>query len=285
MSGATDKGTIDAAALRRHWKSGVTELQPGVVRLRGYPIEQVIGGLDFASTTWLMLRGELPTPAQARLLEAALVASVDHGPLSPSAATAHMAATCGIGINGVLSASIALLGDHHGGAGQQCMEMFLALAARIDGDADVERVVAGEFDRREAVGEKFVAGYGKHLHPVDPRAARLMELMREARAEGVIEGRFAHIAQAIEDELKRRKGRLIPLNIDGATAVVLAELGFTPPHARGLFILGRMVGLMAHALEEMQRGTRNKSPIPPGVLFDYDGPPARDLPSEGRDGA
>lgn len=277
----TGKGPMDGDTLRHYWRSGVTELAPGVVRLRGYPIEQVIGGLDFASTVWLMIRGELPTPAEGKLLEAALVASVDHGPLSPSAATAHMAATCGVGINGALSAAIALLGDHHGGAGQQSMELFDELVGRLNGDdsaANIAAVVKAEFDRREAVGEKFLPGYGKHLHPVDPRSKRLLELAAAAQADGVIKGTYAKMAQAIEDELAARKGRRIPLNIDGATAMVLAELGFAPPLARALFILGRMVGLTAHIWEETQRNGRNKSPIPNGVLFDYDGPPARDLP-------
>lgn len=43
---------------------------------------------------------DLPGPRQAGLLEAALVAAVDHGPQTPSIAVARMAATCGIGLNG-----------------------------------------------------------------------------------------------------------------------------------------------------------------------------------------
>jgi hypothetical protein len=50
----------------------------------------------FGSVIWLLLRGDLPSPVQAALLEAALVAGLDHGPHAPSVAIAWMAATCGL---------------------------------------------------------------------------------------------------------------------------------------------------------------------------------------------
>ena len=52
------------------------------------------------------------------------------------------------------------------------------------------------------------------------------------------------------------------MNIDGATAVIYAELGFAPPLARGLFVLSRSIGILAHAWEESQQGRRNKGPMP-----------------------
>jgi citrate synthase len=67
------------------------------------------------------------------------------------------------------------------------------------------------------------------------------------------------------------------MNIDGATATILAELGFPPPLARGLFILSRSVGICAHAWEQMQQGGRIKGPTPPAYGYTYDGPGARDL--------
>ena len=85
------------------------------------------------------------------------------------------------------------------------------------------------------------------FHPVDPRAPRLLALIREAAAEGVVSGRFADIAEAVEADVARRRGHLIPLNIDGATAVIYGELGFPPALTRGLFVLSRSVGILAHA--------------------------------------
>jgi citrate synthase len=61
------------------------------------------------------------------------------------------------------------------------------------------------------------------------------------------------------------------MNIDGATAVIYAELGFAGPLARGLFCLSRSVGLIAHAWEQMEQGGRNKGPTPPQYRWKYTG--------------
>ena len=70
------------------------------------------------------------------------------------------------------------------------------------------------------------------------------------------------------------------MNIDGATAVIYAELGFAAPLARGLFCLSRSVGILAHAWEQTNQGGRNKGPIPRRLIWNYDGPERRPLPPE-----
>lgn len=98
-----------------------------------------------------------------------------------------------------------------------------------------------------------------------------MALVEEAVAAGACSGTYRAIALQIEEDLARRKSRPIPMNIDGATAVIYAELGFAPPLARGLFCLSRSVGILAHAWEQMQQGGRNKGPTPPKYRWTYDG--------------
>lgn len=73
------------------WSTGIIDVDPGEIKIRGYPIQELIGELRFPEMIWLMLRGEVPTRAQATLLEAALVAAVDHGPHAPSIAISRMA--------------------------------------------------------------------------------------------------------------------------------------------------------------------------------------------------
>jgi citrate synthase len=70
----------DTADVKAWWRTEIIDIEPGVIRTRGHPIEQLIGAVSFPAMIWLMLRGELPSPAQGNLLGAALVASVDHGP-------------------------------------------------------------------------------------------------------------------------------------------------------------------------------------------------------------
>lgn len=260
------------------WRTAITELEPGQIRLRGYPIEEVITRLSFVQTVWLMIRGELPSRAQVRLLECALVACVDHGPLSPSSAIVRMAMTCGVGLNGALSAAIGVLGDNHGGAGQQCMLLLYGLQSRISAGQTLSEVVEQEIQWRFAAGEPL-PGFGKHQHPVDPRATALIACVREAVSEGAITGQYLALALGLEAELAAVKGRHIPMNIDGVLALTLAELGFEVSLGRGFFILGRLVGLLAHACEEAATGSRNKGPLPTGIRAEFDGPPLRHIPN------
>jgi len=263
------------------WRTSIIEMSPGVIRYRGYPIEQLIGRVSFAQMVWLMTRGELPSEPQGRLLEAALTAGVDHGPQAPSIAIARMAATCGVGLNNAMASAVNVLGDVHGGAGEQALELYQAIAQRMDkGDALVQAVKQGVDDAIAAHG-KFVSGFGHRFHAVDPRTAPLLKLVDEAARAGVVSGRFAQIARAVEGELAARKGgKRIPMNVDGATAVVYAELGFPAPLARGLFCLSRSVGILAHAWEQTQQGGRNKGPIPREYIWSYDGPAPRDVPAD-----
>ncbi|GLR81841.1 citryl-CoA lyase (plasmid) [Azospirillum oryzae] len=276
------EATIDSAT--GWWRTSIIDIHPGSIRVRGYAIEELIGTIGFPDMVWLMLRGELPTPAQGRLLGAALVAAVDHGPQAPSIATARMAATCGVGLNNAIASGINALGDVHGGAGQQCMELYAAVAARLaDHVADgmsvagaAESEIAARLERRE-----HIPGFGHRFHPVDPRAGRLLALVDAARGEGAVTGEAAVIGRAVEDALAARKGRRLPMNIDGATAVVFAELGFPSGLGRGLFVLSRSVGIMAHAWEQSQQGGRIKGPMPPSIPYRYDGAPPRPVSGDG----
>jgi citrate synthase len=274
-----DKGEGQARG-EQWWETSIIEMMPGVIRLRGYEIQDLIGRVSFPATIWLMLRGELPSEQQAELLGIALAAAVDHGPQAPSIAIARMAATCGVGINSAMASAINVLGDVHGGAGEQALSFYGDIAAAMDEGTAIVQSVAFRLDKFFAEERGYVPGFGHRFHPVDPRAPRLLEITRDFAARGVIGGRFAAIAETIEAEIARRKGKKIPLNIDGATAVIYGELGFPPPLTRGLFVLSRSVGILAHAWEQSQRGERNKGPLPREWLWAYSGPSKRELPDK-----
>lgn len=250
------------------WRTSIIEMEPGRIDLRGTPIQELIGNVTFPEMIWLMVRGDRPTSAQAKLFEAALVAAVDHGPQAPSIAAARMAVTCGLPLNNAMASAVNMLGDVHGGAGEQSVELYHHIAATDDWPASLPAALNVWMSERG----KMVPGFGHRFHtPVDPRAPRLLQLVDDAVEAGTVTGAFADIARGIETELSTRKGRPIPMNIDGATAVIFAELGFAPPLARGLFCLSRSVGILAHGWEQMQQGGRNKGPTPPHYRWTYDG--------------
>ena len=275
------------AEARAWWQTDIIEVRPGEISLRGYPIEQLIGGVGFVETIWLMVRGELPTREQAALLEAALVASVDHGPQAPSIAIARMAMTCGVPVNGAMASAINVLDDIHGGPGEQCMELYLEIESELDdgglGDGGLEDAVRSVLARHRAAGTKYVPGFGHRWHPIDPRTPRLLALVDEAVVAGTVDGRFARIARAVEDELARGRSTRIPMNVDGVTAVIYCELGFTPQLGRGVFILARSVGILAHAVEQSAQGARIKGPMPKSFGYTYTGPGRRSVPHAGRE--
>ena len=170
------------------WSTAIIDMKPGMIRYRGYAIEDLIGRVSFAEMVYLMTRGELPDPAAAKLLEAALVAAVDHGPQAPSIAAARMAITCGVGINNAMASAINMLGDVHGGAGEQCVTLYNAIAARIGSgrvsEARLAQAVRAEMKALVEAGRRHVPGFGHRFHPRDPRAPRLLEMVEAAAAGG-----------------------------------------------------------------------------------------------------
>lgn len=266
----------------RWWTTSIIDIHPGKIAVRGYRIQELIGGIGFPEMIWLMLRGDLPSACQGELLEAALVAAVDHGPQAPSIAISRMATTCGLPINGAMASAINALDDVHGGAGEQCMQLIRRVEDRCRNDANltVEAAVEAELDDFIEKHGKIVPGFGHRFHGTDPRAVRLLDLAEAARASGVISGTYTAIGKAIEAALCRRKQVKIPMNIDGVTAAIYLELGFAPTLGRGLFILSRSVGILAHAWEQSQQGGRIKGPMPPSIPYRYTGSALRHLSEE-----
>ncbi len=260
----------DAENVSHWWRTSIIDMKPGQIEFRGHPVQDLIGTVSFPQMIWLMVVGTMPTEAQAKLFECALVAGVDHGPQAPSIAAARMAATCGLGLNNVMATAVNMLGDVHGGAGEQCAELYYDVARRMDEGSDLQAAVVAGLDHWRAQNGKIVAGFGHRFHkPVDPRAPRLMAIVREAANAGTVSGRFAEIGEAIQAKIGRHRAP-IAMNIDGATAVIFCELGFPAPLSRGLFCLSRSVGILAHGWEQMGQGERNKGPMPPKYLPLYE---------------
>ena len=180
------------------WTTEIIDIHPGEIAIRGYPIQELIGHVRFPEMIWLMLRGDLPTRGQSDLLEAALVPGVDHGPHAPSIAIARMAVTCGLPVNGAMASAINVLDDVHGGAGQQCMELYREIDTEAGKGGDLIAAATACIQRQRDAGEKIVPGFGHRFHPVDPRTEPLFLLLAKAEAGGIVPGRYAAIGRAVE---------------------------------------------------------------------------------------
>src|SRR3989440_9269041 len=108
------------------WQSALTEIAPNKILVRGYPLDEMMGRLGFAEAVYLLLMGELPTPAIGRMLNAVLVSSIDHGVTPPSTLAARNVATSGAPLKDCVAAGILAFGPHPGGDIEACMR-FLGL--------------------------------------------------------------------------------------------------------------------------------------------------------------
>src|SRR5438067_12126177 len=106
------------------WQSALTEISPNKILVRGYPLDEMMGRLGFAEAVYLLLMGELPTPAIGRMLNAVLVSSLDHGVTPPSTLAARNVATSGAPLKDCVAAGILAFGPHHGGDIESCMRFL-----------------------------------------------------------------------------------------------------------------------------------------------------------------
>jgi hypothetical protein len=252
------------------WNTAVTRVEPNKVAVRGYNIAELMGQVSFGSAVYLILTGELPSPAVARLMDAILVSSIDHGATPPSALAARTVASTGATLSAAVAAGIMSINRHHGGAIEDCARQLKAIADRsvcesISMDEAATRTLA---TMREA-GERM-PGFGHRLHTKDPRTARLFELAREAG----IDGAHMQAARAVEKALADAK-KSLPINVDGAIGAILADLGMNPAAFNGIFMIARTPGLIAHVIEEQTREKPMRRIDP--VNHGYDGPPPRTL--------
>src|SRR5882724_9871506 len=92
------------------WQSALTSITPNKILIRGYPLDEMMGRLSFADAVYLLLMGELPTPAIGRMLNAVLVSSIDHGVTPPSTLAARNVATTGAPLKDCVAAGILAFG-------------------------------------------------------------------------------------------------------------------------------------------------------------------------------
>jgi citrate synthase len=252
------------------WKTAITQIHPNEVRLRGYRIDELMGQISFAEAIYLTLKGDLPSPAVGRLMNAMLVSSVDHGATPPSVVAARTAASTGAPLNAAVAAGVLSINRFHGGAIEGCMLVLLELIRRGEAKDLGWDEVADELLAEYRAEKKRIPGFGHRIHSDDPRTSRLFALAEEADIKGPGVEAISALRRGFE-----RQDKQLPINVDGAIAAVLVDLDFDPSVANAFFIMARVPGLVAHVREEAgrQRPMRRVDP----ERHEYDGPEARSL--------
>ncbi|MGQ9470490.1 MAG: citryl-CoA lyase [Candidatus Aminicenantales bacterium] len=249
-----------------HWKTAITDVKPNQIRLRGHNLDQLMGKITFSQAIYLALKGDFPSPAIGRLVDAILVSSIDHGASPPSALAARTVASTGAELNAAVAAGVLAISRFHGGAIEEGMRLLIEIARRAETKAVATREAAREvLDEMKQRGQR-ASGFGHRLHTQDPRTRRLFGLAEELG----LAGKFIQICREVEEVLAESLGKKLPVNVDGAIAALLCELGFPPELGNAFFIMARVPGLVAHVYEEKTRMKPMRKIHPED--FEYDGP-------------
>lgn len=255
------------------WNTNISHTSENGIVIRGYDLIELIGSVSFPSVLYLLFTGELPNPKVAKLIDALMVASIDHGAGAPSALAARTAASGGAPLGAAAAAGLLTLNKYHGAAVQDSMEAIQKVFDLSQGRKDnLDRAADTLIAEWRQTGRR-IAGFGHRQHKrLDPRLEKLFSLAREAE----VSGTYLESAQAIARGLKRSTGKDLPINIDGATAAILCEIGFPITLSNALFMVARLTGILAHANEEITRMSPMRRIDP--INHSYDGPSARELP-------
>ena len=254
------------------WRTALTCIEPNKILVRGYPLDEVMGRLTFGEAIYLLLMGEIPSPALGRLMEAILVSFIDHGATPPSTLAARHTATTGAALRACVASGILGFGKYHGGDIESCMQ-FLDAGLDMVRQGSSYRQAAQDTVQRYLDAGEMPPGFGHRFHTRDPRAARLFQMALELEAEA----EHIQMIRAVENVLHEKPGKeALPVNIDGAIAAVCGDIGIPPAIANALFLISRVPGIAAHADEERVRQQPMRQIDPKDHI--YDGPSERRLP-------
>lgn len=227
---------------------GSTHSDTETLTIRGLDtLTDIVGEKSFTETFFFIVTGAIPTSGQTACLDACLNILMDHG-LTPSALVSRLTEdSVPEDMQVAISAGLLLVANRHvgtmSGAGR-----LLTEAANTN---ENPRAWATKLVAEHRAQKKRIPGFGHpHYFPEDPRATRLFEVARNAGCDG----KFIDLMTLLEEEIEKSMGRRLVLNVTGAMAAVLREIGFPVEAMRGVAVVGRAAGLVAHIVEEKKTG-------------------------------
>lgn len=215
------------------WKTNISSSGEDA-EIRGEKLENVME-MEFSDAIWLTLKGEKPSKEESEIFKTILSCSIDHGVGNPSTVSARTVQSGGNGMNTSVAAGVMALGDKHGGAIEDCMKM-------LQTEKNAEEIVEEKLGKGETI-----PGIGHKVYEEeDPRA---LKILKKARALDLA-GKKVEKMLSVKEVFAERKVELV-LNVDGAIAAVMSDLEWDYRLGKGIFIIARTPGLVAHVHEEM----------------------------------
>jgi citrate synthase len=227
------------------WDTGISKVEPNHIVTRGYRQEDLIGNIPFASVFFLLIKSRLPDAKEARMIDALITSSIDHGVTPPSTHTARLVASAGVPLPSAVAAGVLAVGDVHGGAiedGARILQEWVKAMHENDWSHEATAQKLLEHLKKE---DKRMPGFGHRIHTKDPRTVRLFALAEE------LGFHKDHVKMSLELEKVFAKKKPLPINVDGAIAAVISDMEFDWRLGKAFFLIGRVAGMVAHVYEEM----------------------------------
>jgi citrate synthase len=216
------------------------------VVVRGHDLTELIGNVSLGDFAFLELKGRLPAPQESVVFNAIAVTLVEHG-VTPSAIAARMTYLgAPEALQGAVAAGLLGMGDRFGGPTEEVARMLQESFDRSARDPDLAGI-ARRLVARQRELKRPVPGLGHPVHkPIDPRVPRLFEV---AQANG-FSGPYVQLIQLVSREATEVFGRDLPVNATGAIGAIASEMQLPWQVCRGLAVMARAIGLVAHLQEE-----------------------------------
>ncbi len=255
------------------WNTKITKVEPNHLVTKGYRQEDLIGNRPFAHIVYLILKGELPSKEYGEMMDAILSATIDHGVTSPSSIAARTVATGEVPLPTAVAAGILSIGDAHGGAIEKGAKFFQDGIKRMRKEGFNVNEIADILVRESREKNKKILGFGHRVHTSDPRTKKLYYIAEKMQ----ISKDHIALTKAIEESFEKIVGKKLPINVDGAIAAIISDMGFDWRLGKAFFLIGRTAGLTAQVYEEQTEFKPMRKLC--DIDCEYDGPKERDLPS------
>ena len=259
-----------------HRSSAISAANEQTILVRGRDLaRELIGRVSFTDHFWLLVTGNPPTEAQRRVLDSTLVAIAEHG-LVPSVQASRMTyAAAPEALQGAVAAGILGCGSVVLGSSEAAGVFLSEIVQRAGGSAPAAQdgksleTAAAEVIKEYRAARRAIPGYGHPLHKqADARALRLFEVAQEVG----VAGTFVAAARLVETLLPRLVGKPLAINVSGAIPAVLLDAGFPLPALKGVPLVARTAGLVAHLLEEQLQPIGFVMSHAASAAIDYNGP-------------
>jgi citrate synthase len=233
---------------RKKLRSGIAWSTADRIVVRGHNLTDLLGKVSLGDFAFLELKGRLPTEPESRVFNAIAVTLVEHG-VTPSAIAARLTY---FGAPEAMQAAVASgllgMGDRFGGSVEDAARMLQESLSQTAPGADL-RAIASRLVGERKESRQVIAGLGHPVHrPIDPRTPKLFAIAKE----NGFSGRYVALMELVSEEASRSFGRPLQVNATGAIGAIASELEIPWRVCRGLAVMARAIGLVAHIQEEIE---------------------------------